>query len=207
MIKVLVVDDHMVVRAGLDQLLSTADDMVLVGTAADGLAAVEAFTELGPDVVLMDLSMPRCDGVEATRRIKLLDPDAHIVVLTSFSDQTRILDALEAGADGYLLKHADPEQILEAVRVAVSGGAPLDPQAARVLLDARRTVAAPSGLTDREREVLGLVRDGLANKQIARRLGISERTVKAHLTSVFQRIGVSDRTQAAMWAVNHLDQP
>ena len=207
MIKVLVVDDHMVVRAGLDQLLSTADDMMLVGTAADGLAAVEAFTELGPDVVLMDLSMPRCDGVEATRRIKLLDPDAHIVVLTSFSDQTRILDALEAGADGYLLKHADPEQILEAVRVAVSGGAPLDPQAARVLLDARRTVAAPSGLTDREREVLGLVRDGLANKQIARRLGISERTVKAHLTSVFQRIGVSDRTQAAMWAVNHLDQP
>lgn len=207
MIKVLVVDDHMVVRAGLDQLLSTADDMMLVGTAADGLAAVEAFTELGPDVVLMDLSMPRCDGVEATRRIKLLDPDAHIVVLTSFSDQTRILDALEAGADGYLLKHADPEQILEAVRVAVSGGAPLDPRAARVLLDARRTVAAPSGLTDREREVLGLVRDGLANKQIARRLDISERTVKAHLTSVFQRIGVSDRTQAAMWAVNHLDQP
>ncbi len=205
MINVLVVDDHMVVRAGLEQLLSTAPDITLVGTAADGLAAIDEYERLRPDVVLMDLSMPRCDGVEATRRIRATHPDAHIVVLTSFSEQARILAALEAGADGYLLKHADPEQILDAIRVAVAGGAPLDPQAARALLDARRVATPSVALTDREKEVLGLVRDGLANKQIARRLDISERTVKAHLTNVFQRIGVTDRTQAAMWAVDHLD--
>ncbi len=204
MIRVLVVDDHMVVRAGLEQLLSTAPDIELAGTAADGLAAVDEYERLRPDVVLMDLSMPRCDGVEATRRIRSAHPEAHIVVLTSFSEQARILEALEAGADGYLLKHADPEQILEAIRVAMAGGAPLDPQAARALLDARRVATPTVALTDREREVLGLVKDGLANKQIARRLDISERTVKAHLTNVFQRIGVTDRTQAAMWAVDNL---
>jgi DNA-binding NarL/FixJ family response regulator len=127
-----------------------------------------------------------------------------VLVLTSFSDQTRILDALAAGADGYLLKHTDPDDIANAIRAVHAGGSPLDPKAARTLLESRRTRTHTPDLTDREREVLTLVRDGLANKQIARRLGIAERTVKAHLTSIFQRLGVTDRTQAAVWASTHL---
>lgn len=204
-IRVLIVDDHVIVRTGLEALLATAPDIEIVGSAADGLRAVELVAELRPDVVLMDLSMPVLDGVEATRRIVELAPDTRIVVLTSFGDQTRILDALHAGADGYLLKHTEPEAILQGIRAAAEGGSPLDPKAARALLDARhrpRSGAAP--LTDREKEVLGLVCEGLANKQIARRLGISERTVKAHLGNVFQRIGATDRTQAALWAREHL---
>lgn len=204
MIGVLVVDDHVVVRAGLEQLLGTAGDIQVVGVAADGLEAVSLAAELAPDVVLMDLSMPVMDGVEATRRILANRSDTQVVVLTSFGDQTRILDALEAGAVGYLLKHAEPDQIIDAIRAAHAGGAPLDPQAARVLLNARRQRRPDAELTEREREVLMLVSDGLANKQISRRLGISERTVKAHLTSVFQRLGVTDRTQAALWAREHL---
>ena len=128
-------------------------------------------------------------------------------MLTSFSDQTRILDALSAGADGYLLKHAEPDDIADAIRAVHTGGSPLDPKAARALVESRRTGRDTAQLTDREREVLLLVRDGLANKQIARRLGIAERTVKAHLTSVFQRLGVTDRTQAALWAREHLAGP
>jgi DNA-binding NarL/FixJ family response regulator len=153
----------------------------------------------------MDLSMPELDGVGATRRIAETYPESRVLVLTSFSDQTRIMDALGAGADGYLLKHSDPDDIAKAIRVVHDGGSPLDPKAARALLESRRARTAGPQLTDREREVLGLVRDGLSNKQIARRLGIAERTVKAHLTSVFQRLGVTDRTQAALWASEHLD--
>ncbi|MGD9700942.1 MAG: response regulator [Acidimicrobiia bacterium] len=203
-IRVLVVDDHVVVRSGLEQLLATTDDIELVGTASNGNEAIERVDELHPDVVLMDLSMPELDGVEATRRISAEHPSSHVLVLTSFSDQTRILDALSAGADGYLLKHADPDDIAEAIRAVHAGGSPLDPKAARTLLESRRARQNAPQLTDREREVLLLVREGLANKQIARRLGIAERTVKAHLTSVFQRLGVSDRTQAALWAREHL---
>ena len=155
----------------------------------------------------MDLSMPELDGVEATRRISADHPSSRVLVLTSFSDQTRILDALSAGADGYLLKHAEPDDIADAIRAVHTGGSPLDPKAARVLVESRRTGRDTPQLTDREREVLLLVRDGLANKQIARRLGIAERTVKAHLTSVFQRLGVTDRTQAALWASEHLAGP
>ena len=204
MIRVLIVDDHVVVRSGLEQLLATTDDIELVATAANGLEAIARVEEFGPDVVLMDLSMPEMDGVEATRQIAERFPDSHVLVLTSFSDQTRILDALEAGADGYLLKHAEPDDIADAIREVHAGGSPLDPKAARTLLESRRTARSEPQLTDREREVLLLVRDGLANKQIARRLGIAERTVKAHLTSVFQRLGVTDRTQAALWASAHL---
>jgi DNA-binding NarL/FixJ family response regulator len=200
MIRVLIVDDHVVVRSGLEQLLATTDDIELVATAANGVEAIARVEEFRPDVVLMDLSMPEMDGVEATRRF----PDSHVLVLTSFSDQTRILDALEAGADGYLLKHAEPDDIADAIREVHAGGSPLDPKAARTLLESRRMARSAPQLTDREREVLLLVRDGLANKQIARRLGIAERTVKAHLTSVFQRLGVTDRTQAALWASAHL---
>jgi DNA-binding NarL/FixJ family response regulator len=203
-IRVLIVDDHVVVRSGLEQLLATTDDIELVATAANGVEAIAKVEELGPDVVLMDLSMPEMDGVEATRQISERHPDSHVLVLTSFSDQTRILDALEAGADGYLLKHADPDEIAGAIREVHAGGSPLDPKAARTLLESRRTTRSAPQLTDREREVLLLVREGLANKQIARRLDIAERTVKAHLTSVFQRLGVTDRTQAALWAKEHL---
>ena len=204
MIRVVIVDDHAVVRSGLEQLLAAETDIEVVGTASNGREALTVIAEMSPDVVLMDLSMPEVDGIEATRQVGTAYPDVHVVVLTSFADKQRILDALEAGAVGYLLKDADPESVAAAVRSAAAGESPLDPKAARVLLDARRTAAPAATLTAREQEVLALVADGLANKNIARRLGISERTVKAHLTRVFQTIGVADRTQAALWARENL---
>lgn len=206
MIRVAIVDDHAVVRGGLQLLLSSEDDIEVVGTASNGDEAYELVHDAAPDVVLMDLSMPGVDGIEATRRIVGDYPDVYVVVLTSFADKQRILDALEAGAVGYLLKDADPAEVAVAVRAAVAGGSPLDPKAARVLLDARRDSRPAARLTAREHEVLALVAGGLANKNIARRLGISERTVKSHLTKVFQAIGVADRTQAALWAQENLDQ-
>ncbi len=203
MIRVLLVDDHQLVRAGLESLLDTVTDMTVVGAAADGIDAVDLAARTEPDVVLMDLSMPGLDGVEATRQIVGARPETFVVVLTSFSDRERILDALDAGAVGYLLKDAEPSELLRGIRAAARGESPLDPRAARTVLGARIERRAVRDLTDREREVLGLVAKGLANKQIARSLGISERTVKAHLTSVFQRIGVTDRTSAALWAQRH----
>ena len=203
-IRVLVADDHAVVRSGLGQLLATAPDLELAGEASDGEEAVAAVEDIDPDVILMDISMPRLDGVEATRRIVARNPEARIVMLTSLADNRKILDALEAGASGYLLKHSGPDELLGAIRAAAAGDAPLDPKAARALLDSRRKPAADKALSPREQEVLRLVAQGLANKQIARRLAISERTVKAHLTNVFARIGVTDRTQAALWARDHL---
>ncbi|MFG1627546.1 response regulator [Kribbella sp. NPDC049227] len=203
MIRVLIADDHAIVRAGLSQLIGTADDLELVGAADDGDQAVTMAAELRPDVVLMDLSMPGTDGVAATGRIVAADSSVRVVVLTSFSDQTRILDALQAGAEGYLLKHSEPEVILAGIREVMAGGSPLDPKAARVLLTHRRNPGPEVKLTGREQEVLRMVGDGLPNKTIARRLGISERTVKAHLTNVYQRLGVTDRTQAALWAQRH----
>jgi DNA-binding NarL/FixJ family response regulator len=200
-IRVLVVDDHAVVRQGLAQLLGSADDVDVVGTAGDGDEAVELVTSTAPDVVLMDLSMPGVDGVEATRRI---GEGARVVVLTSFADERRIVDALDAGACGYILKDATPDAVLAAVRAAAAGDVPLDPKAARVLLERRRVGGPARRLSDREREVLALVAEGLANKQIARRLSITERTVKAHLTNIFQQLGVTDRTQAALWARDNL---
>jgi DNA-binding NarL/FixJ family response regulator len=205
MIRVVVVDDHAVVRSGLEQYLATTDDLVLVGAAANGTEALDVVADSLPDVVIMDLSMPVMDGVEATRLITERHPGVRVLVLTSFSDQSRIMDALSAGAEGYLLKHSDPETIAAGVRSLQAGESPLDPKAARALLESRRVVDRGSALTQRELEVLGLVRRGLANKQIARQLGISERTVKAHLTSIFSTIGVTDRTRAALWAAEHLD--
>ncbi len=204
MIRIVVVDDHAVVRSGLTQYLATTDDLDVVGIASDGLEALDVVGQEQPDVVIMDLSMPNMDGVEATRRIAAEHPASRVLVLTSFSDQTRIMDALSAGADGYMLKHSEPEAIAAAVRSVHLGESPLDPKAARALLEARRSTIDQPTLTAREREVLDLVRQGLANKQIARQLGISERTVKAHLTSVFNSLGVTDRTQAALWATDHL---
>jgi DNA-binding NarL/FixJ family response regulator len=199
-IRVVLADDHAVVRSGLAQLLEGADDIEVVGTAADGAEAVEVVRTTRPDVVLMDLQMPHVDGVAATRTIVEDGLGAEVVVLTSYSDSERIVAALDAGAVGYLLKDADPEDILEGIRAVSRGESPIHPRAARQLLSARTAAPTVAQLTPREAEVLTLVRQGLANKQIGRRLGISERTVKAHLTSVFQRIGVADRTQAALWA-------
>ncbi|HET7067830.1 MAG TPA: response regulator transcription factor [Nocardioides sp.] len=199
-IRVVIVDDHAVLRAGLEQLLGGEPDLEVVGTASDGAEAVVLVRELRPDVVLMDLQMTGVDGVSATRQIVGEDL-ADVLVLTSYSDAERIVGALDAGALGYLLKDADPDEVLRGIRAVARGESPINPRAARELLGARRTSSsAAADLTPREREVLALVRQGLANKQIARRLGISERTVKAHLTSTFQRIGVVDRTQAALWA-------
>jgi len=202
-IRVLVVDDHSVVRRGLVELFGTADDIEVLADAADGTAAVEAAERLRPDLVLMDLSMPGVDGVEATRRIRASHPDVAVVILTSFSEQPRILGAIDAGAVGYLLKDAEPDELLRGVRSAAAGEAPFSPKAAKALLalGAQRQVAAD--LSHRERQVLACVAEGLPNKLIARRLAISEKTVKAHLTSVFRRIGVTDRTQAALWAERH----
>jgi DNA-binding NarL/FixJ family response regulator len=202
-IRVVVADDHAVVRGGLEQLLSTASDIELVASASGGGEAVELVARERPDVVLMDLSMPEIDGAEATRRILVSDPAARVVVLTSFADDRHIAEALRAGAIGYVLKHAEPDELLGAIRAAAAGDAPLDPKAARVLLDSRR-LRSDQQLSGREEEVLRLVAAGLANKQIARRLGIAERTVKAHLTNIFARIEVSDRTQAALWAERNL---
>jgi DNA-binding NarL/FixJ family response regulator len=199
-IRLLIAEDHAVVRAGLQQLVATFDDVDLVGTAADGAEAVELCRQREPDVVLMDLEMPRVDGIEATRRIVEQAAPAHIVVLTSFSDRDRILGALDAGAVGYVLKDAVPEELERAIRAAARGESPLDPKAARAVLASWREPGPVDLLTSREREVLAMVGQGLPNKLIARQLGIREKTVKAHLTSIFRTIGVTDRTQAALWA-------
>jgi DNA-binding NarL/FixJ family response regulator len=217
-ITIVIADDHAIVRHGLAQLISTTDDLEVVGLAGDGRAAVDLVSRTGPQIVLMDLSMPVMDGVQATRAIAAAHPEVAVVVLTSFGEQDRVLAALDAGAVGYLLKDNDPQEIVDALRATAAGGAPLDPQAAKVLLDARRPAGTPTQepagryerrpagaeLTAREREVLELLTHGYANKQIARRLGIAERTVKAHLGRVFLAIGVTDRTQAALWAREHL---
>lgn len=200
MIRVVLAEDHAVVRAGIERLLAATDDISVVGLASDGNEAIDLVRECEPDVVVMDLSMPNLDGVAATRVITADNDEVRVLVLTSHSDRDRILDAFDAGATGYFLKDADPEDLAKAVRSAARGETPVDPRAASVLL-ARREAARPaSDLTEREMDVLVLVADGLPNKQIARKLGISEKTVKTHLTHVFQRIGVSDRTQAALWA-------
>jgi DNA-binding NarL/FixJ family response regulator len=168
--------------------------------ARDGGQAVAIAEEHRPDVVLMDLSMPNVNGTEATRRILAANPDVQVVILTSFSDREQILGALGAGAVGYLLKDAEPGELIDGVRAAARGESPLHPKAAREVLTARETAAPAEDLTAREREVLMLLAEGMPNKRISMRLGISEKTVKAHVTSIFNRIGVSDRTQAALWA-------
>jgi DNA-binding NarL/FixJ family response regulator len=201
---ILLVDDHQLVRAGLASLLDGAGDLQVVGQAADGQQAIQLAADLAPDVVLMDLSMPVLDGVEATRLLLAAHPAAKVVVLTSFSDQARVADALTAGAVGYLLKDTEPRDLMAAIRAAAQGHAPLDPRVARTLLPGVNRASPADQLSDREQQVLRLVTKGLANKQIARYLGISESTVKAHISSVFRRIGVADRTSAAVWAREHL---
>ena len=197
-IRVVLVDDHAVIRAGLQQLLAGTADIEVVGQAENGREALEVVRRLRPDVVLMDLQMPGVDGVAATRMIMTEKLGVDVLVLTSYSDSERIVAALDAGAVGYLLKDADPDDVLQGIRAVSRGESPIHPRAARTLLGIRAG-SSQIQLTSRETEILRLVREGLANKQIARRLEISERTVKAHLTSAFARIGVADRTQAALW--------
>jgi DNA-binding NarL/FixJ family response regulator len=204
MIRVLLVDDHRLVRAGLTSLLGAAADVEVVGEAADGAEAVDVAASVAADVVLMDLSMPVMDGVAATRRLLVEHPELRVVVLTSFSDQARVRDALAAGAIGYVLKDCRPDELLAAVRSAAQGHAPLDPRVAGALLPAASSPV--DELSERELQVLRLASQGLANKQIGRSLGIAERTVKVHLGNVFRRIGVSDRTSAALWAREHLPE-
>jgi len=202
-IRVLVVDDHAMVRTGLVAMLAADGDIEVVAQASDGRAAVTEAVAAMPDVVLMDLSMPVVDGVEATRSVLAALPSTRVVVLTTFADQDRVRRALAAGAVGYQLKDAEPETLRDAVRAAAEGNVPLDPRVAGALLP--RVSRAADLLSSREREVLQLVTEGLANKQIAQTLSIAERTVKAHLGNIYRNIGVVDRTSAAMWARDNLD--
>jgi len=200
--RVLLAEDHAVVRAGLERLLATAGDIEVVGQAVDGEQAVQLVAEILPDVVLMDIEMPNLNGIEATQRITEANEEVQVVVLTSFADREKIEAALDAGAIGYLLKDAEPEDVIRGVQAAARGESPLAPKAARALLAARAD-RPELHLSPRELEVLSCVGEGLPNKLIARKLGISEKTVKAHLTRIFQQLGVTDRTQAALWAREH----
>lgn len=203
-ITVLIVDDHAVVREGLRTYLQLEEHVEVVGEAANGRDALALAEQLRPDVVLMDLQMPEMDGVAATRAIKERLPGSHVVVLTSFTDDQHVLPAIRAGATGYLLKDASAEEILQAVEAAARGQARIHPMVAKKLME---QVTAPSGprpvdqLTPRETEVLRLIARGLSNKEIARELVTSERTVKGHVSNILAKLGLADRTQAALYAV------
>ena len=205
-IRVLIVDDHAVVREGLRTFLELQDGIAVIGEAADGVEAVELAVALVPDVILMDLVMPRLDGIAAMREVRDRVPESRVIVLTSFLDDQRLLPALEAGADGYLLKDVEPAELARAIRTAQSGEAMIAPTVAGRLL---RTLAQPRAaavgdgerLTRREREVLALIAAGRSNKRIAFELGIAEKTVKTHVGHLLAKLGVTDRTQAALRAV------
>jgi DNA-binding NarL/FixJ family response regulator len=209
-IRVVIADDHEVVRAGIGRLLEVEDDIEVVGLARDGEEAIALSADREPDVVLMDLQMPRVDGIEATQAISRTRDGPSVVVLTSFSDRRRITAAIDSGAVGYLLKDSEPDELLAGIRAAAGGACPLAPRVAMALVEERRNggsagdaAARAEGMSDREREVLALVGAGVANKQIAYRLGISPKTVKSHLSHIFRHIGVRDRLQAALWARRH----
>lgn len=199
MIRVLVVDDHPIVRGGIVALLSTADDITVIGEASDGAEAVRMAIELEPDVVLMDLRMPTLDGDEATAHILAVKPHLRVLILTTYESDSSILTAIEAGASGYLLKAAPQEEILAGVRSVARGDVALAPSIAALLV---KRVSAPSvTLSPRETEVLRLVAQGASNPRIAKDLFVSEATVKTHLLHVFGKLGVSDRTRAVTRAM------
>jgi DNA-binding NarL/FixJ family response regulator len=208
-LRVFLADDHAIVRSGIRGYLELTDDLTLVGEAASGrdaldrLAALESAGRL-PDVVLMDLVMPGMDGIEATRQIKARWPDAEVVVVTSFGERAKVTAALQAGAAGYLLKDADVDQVATAVRAAAAGQCHLDPAVARLLADSMRGPRpAADTLTPRERQVLAELASGLTNQQIAGRLAVTERTVRAHVSGILAKLGLTSRTQAAVWAAQH----
>jgi NarL family two-component system response regulator LiaR len=205
-IRVLIVDDHAVVREGLRAFLQLQDGIEVAGEAGDGEEALEQAGRLGPDVILMDLMMPKLDGVQAMRALRERASCSRVIVLTSFLDDDRLMPAIEAGAAGYLLKNVEPAELARAVRAAHAGEALLDPAVAARLVQTIAARPSPIGsdsqrLTRREREVLELIARGRSNKRIASELGISEKTVKAHVGHVLAKLGVTDRTQAALLAV------
>jgi DNA-binding NarL/FixJ family response regulator len=213
-IRVLVADDQRVVREGLVTILGLLPEVEVVGAAADGAEAVALAAELTPEVVLMDLRMPGCDGVEATRRLQDEAPSVGVLVLTTYADDRSLLAALRAGARGYLTKDAGAEQVLEAIRAVARGNAAIDPAVQHHLLDAVAAGAPaalqpdeepplPDGLTPREAEVLALVAEGLSNNEIADRLVVTEATVKSHINHIFAKTGVRDRAQAVTYAFKH----
>jgi DNA-binding NarL/FixJ family response regulator len=214
-IRVLLVDDHALVRQGLHMFMELQPDMEVVGEGCNGEEAVEMASRLSPDVILLDLVMPGVDGVEATRRILENNPRARVLILTSFSDDDRLFPAIRAGAQGYLLKDIQPGDLIQAVRLMHQGKTQLHPDVARRLMSAFAQ-AAPArplktdplqqelaGLTAREREVLDLIARGLTNREIAEKMVISEKTVKTHVSNLLDKLGLEDRTRTAIWALKH----
>ncbi|MYT29172.1 response regulator transcription factor [Streptomyces sp. MspMP-M5] len=205
-IRVLLVDDHQVVRRGLRTFLEVQDDIQVVGEASDGAEGVAATEQLRPDVVLMDIKMPGMDGIEALRQLRTLDNPAKVLVVTSFTEQRTVVPALRAGAAGYVYKDIDPEALAGAIRSVHAGHVLLQPEVADALLsqeESNNGQGRGSSLTDREREVLGLIADGRSNREIARALVLSEKTVKTHVSNILMKLDLADRTQAALWAVRH----
>ncbi|MGW1405712.1 response regulator [Streptomyces sp. NPDC002403] len=205
-IRVLLVDDHQVVRRGLRTFLEVQDDIEVVGEAADGAEGVARTEELRPDVVLMDIKMPGTDGIEALRRLRELENPAKVLIVTSFTEQRTVVPALRAGASGYVYKDVDPDALAGAIRSVYAGHVLLQPEVAGALLaqeDPGSGTGRGSTLTEREREVLGLIADGRSNREIARALVLSEKTVKTHVSNILMKLDLSDRTQAALWAVRH----
>jgi NarL family two-component system response regulator LiaR len=204
MIRVLVADDHAVVRQGLRTFLELQEDIEVVADAADGRQALAAVAEHEPDVVLMDLVLPEVDGVEAIRRIASERPRIRVIALTSFLDDDKLFPAVRAGAAGYLLKDVEPSELVKAIRTVHAGEGLLHPAVAARLMEevaAGGAQEAPDNLTPRERQVVGLIARGLSNKRIALELGISEKTVKTHVSSILGKLGLTDRTQVALHAV------
>ena len=214
-VRVLLADDQRVVREGLATLLGLLEGIDVVGTASDGNEVVSLAAELRPDVVLMDLRMPRCDGVEATGRLRRLDANIKVLMLTTYGDDRSVIDALRAGARGYLTKDAGAEELRQAVLQVSRGQAAIDPAVQHHLLDAisggapggtgagHPTPSLPDGLTPREAEVLRLIAEGLSNAEIAERLYVNETTVKSHINHLFAKTGVRDRAQAVTYAYRH----
>ncbi|MFJ7193626.1 response regulator [Streptomyces bacillaris] len=205
-IRVLLVDDHQVVRRGLRTFLEIQEDIEVVGEASDGAEGVARTEELRPDVVLMDIKMPGTDGIEALRRLRELENPAKILIVTSFTEQRTVVPALRAGASGYVYKDVDPDALAGAIRSVHAGHVLLQPEVAGALLaqdDAGSGTGRGGTLTEREREVLGLIADGRSNREIARALVLSEKTVKTHVSNILMKLDLADRTQAALWAVRN----
>jgi len=210
-IRLILADDHHIVRKGLILFLHTQKDLEIIGEAENGLIAVELAKKLNPDIILMDLSMPVLDGIEATKAILAQNPEAKIMILTSFSDKDHVIPALEAGASGYQFKDSDPDQLVHAIRSLYQGEKQLDPKVTSSLLSylqGQKEHQPIQELTKREKEVLKEITLGKSNKEIAATLYITEKTVKTHISNILSKLGLQDRTQAALYAVrNGLDQP